>query len=65
MRPVMAAKYSIPFTSVRYLGTSVCSPGQMSLTSTVPASVPSLFQSSSPFVPSSAMKYSMPFTFVS
>ena len=36
----------------------------MSLTSTVPASVPSLFQSSDPFVASLAVKNSVPFTFV-
>ena len=36
----------------------------MSLTRTVPAAVPSLFHSSSPFVPSSAVKNSVPFTFV-
>src|SRR5262249_53701414 len=37
-------------------------PGQVSLTSTVPAGVPSLFHSSSPWTPSSAAKYNMPFT---
>ena len=36
----------------------------MSLTRTVPAAVPSLFHSSTPCVPSSAAKNSVPFTFV-
>ena len=36
----------------------------MSLTRTVPAAVPSLFHSSCPFVPSSAVKNSVPLTFV-
>ena len=36
----------------------------MSLTRTVPAAVPSLFHSSSPVEPSSAVKNSVPFTFV-
>ena len=36
----------------------------MSFTSTVPAAVPSLFQSSVPFVRSDALKYSVPLTFV-
>jgi parallel beta-helix repeat protein len=39
-------------------------PGKMSLTSTVPAAVPSLFHSSPPCVPSLAEKNSVPFTFV-
>ena len=39
--------------------------GLMSLTITVPAAVPSLFHSSRPFVPSSALKKSMPPTAVS
>ena len=39
-------------------------PGSMSLTRTVPAAVPSLFHSSSPCVPSSAVKNSVPLTFV-
>ena len=40
-------------------------PGLMSSTSTVPAAVPSLFHSSTPLVPSLAVKKSVPFTFVS
>ena len=36
----------------------------MSLTRTVPAAVPSLFHSSAPFVPSLAVKNSVPLTFV-
>ena len=36
----------------------------MSLTSTVPAAVPSLFHSSTPCVPSLAVKNSVPLTFV-
>ena len=39
-------------------------PGLMSLTMTVPASVPSLFHSSRPWVPSLAVKNSVPLTFV-
>ena len=39
-------------------------PGQISLTITVPAAVPSLFQSSSPCVPSMAVKNSVPLTLV-
>ena len=39
-------------------------PGLMSLTRTVPAAVPSLFHSSRPFVPSSAVKNSVPLTSV-
>ena len=39
-------------------------PGLMSLTRTVPAAVPSLFHSSLPWSPSSAVKNSVPFTFV-
>ncbi len=40
-------------------------PGKISLTSTVPVLVPSLFHSSLPFTPSVALKYKMPLTFVS
>ncbi len=39
-------------------------PGRMSLTNTVPAAVPSLFQSSLPLMPSLAEKNSVPFTLV-
>ena len=45
-------------------GTSRSLPGLMSLTRTVPAAVPSLFHSSLPCVPSSAVKNSVPLTFV-
>ena len=61
--PSSAAKNSVPFTFVRLLGSSRAA-GLMSLTSTVPAAVPSLFHSSQPVVPSSAAKNSVPFTFV-
>ncbi len=43
---------------------STVSAGRISLTSVVPALVPSLFHSSSPLVPSLARKYNIPFTFV-
>ncbi len=46
------------------LGIEASPAGLMSLTITVPASVPSLFHSSLPFVPSSALKNSVPFTSV-
>ena len=45
-------------------GRSSARPGRMSSTSTVPAAVPSLFHSSTPVVPSLAVKKSVPFTFV-
>ena len=58
-------KNSVPLTLVRLRGIrAVPLPEQMSLTSTVPAAVPSLFHSSSPLVPSLAMKNSVPSTSV-
>src|SRR5262249_2964956 len=50
------------FTSVR--PPILPKPGPMSVTISVPASVPSLFQSSVPWTPSSAVKNSMPLKFV-
>src|SRR6266545_1866513 len=51
------------------MDTADCSPApalpdQMSLTMVVPLAVPSLFQSSVPFVPSLAVKRRVPFMFV-
>ena len=48
----------------RLLGEESPGPGLMSLTITVPAAVPSDFQSSSLCVPSFALKYSSPLTLV-
>src|SRR5262249_4249747 len=52
-------------TFVSQAGDEVALPGLRSLTSTVPAAVPSLFHSSRPCVPSSAVKNSLPLTSVS
>src|SRR5262249_26859185 len=49
---------------VSLLGEEAAPPGKMSLTSTVPAAVPSLFHSSVPCVPSLAVKNSVPLTLV-
>ncbi len=43
-------------------GLAPLAPGWMSLTRTVPALLPSLFQSSVPLVPLSALKYKIPLT---
>ena len=48
----------------RLTGYELAVPAFISLTMTVPASVPSLFQSSVPLTPSFAAKNSMPLTFV-
>ena len=54
----------MPFTFVRELARSRALPALMSLTSTVPGAVPSLFHNSTPFVASKAEKNTVPFTFV-
>ena len=46
--------------AVRLDGNEPLTPGLMSLTSTVPAAVPSLFHSSAPAVPSVALKKTAP-----
>ena len=46
----------MPLTFVRSLGNESLLPGLMSLTKTVPAAVPLLFQSSAPWTPSLAME---------
>ena len=46
--PSLAEKNSVPLTFVRLVGYELALPGLMSLTSTVPAAVPSLFHSSRP-----------------
>jgi len=55
----LAAKKRVPLTSVRLAGAEPLDPGQMSATGTVPAAVPSLFQSSVPVVPPLAVKKSV------
>src|SRR5947208_13799860 len=60
----VAAKKSLPPTAVSSCGFELSGPGLMSPTSTVPAAVPLLFQSSRPVVGSKAAKKSVPFTFV-
>ena len=55
---------SVPPDARRFAGAEPADPGRMSLTSTVPASVPSLFHSSYPCTPSLAVKNSVPFTLV-
>src|SRR5262249_19073833 len=75
--PSLAVKNSFPLTLVRLPGLELALPLTMSATRTVPVvvvwlplvlvtvvPVPSLFQSSRPCTPSSAVKYSMPFTLV-
>lgn len=61
----LAVKYSVPFELARLRGVEPPDPGVISRTRTVPAVVPSLFQSSTPFTPSFAAKYNIPFTAVS
>jgi ELWxxDGT repeat protein len=58
-------KKSVPPTSVRLTGFEEAEPGAMSFSCTVPAPAPSLFHSSTPVVPSLAVKKSVPFTSVS
>src|SRR6266705_575035 len=65
--PPSARKYSaplapslIPLKTVKPKGEELPAPVLMSFTRTVPASVPSLFQSSAPELPSLARKYSAP-----
>src|SRR5690349_9406259 len=72
--PSSAAKNSVPPTAVRSVGAELFGwdgppgkeelPGQMSLTITVPLAVPSLFHSSRPWAPSSAVKNRVPLTAV-
>src|SRR5204863_513375 len=50
--------------SVRELGPEGAPPGLMSLTIAVPPAVPSHFHSSSPLIPSSAVKKRVPFALV-
>jgi hypothetical protein len=59
-----AVKKTVPFALVSEPGDEEADPAVMSFTSTVPASVPSLLQSSLPFTGSVAAKKSVPFTFV-
>jgi len=54
--PVFAEKNKVLPTAVKLVPELDCEPLLMSLTKTVPVSVPSLFQSSSPFVPLFAVK---------
>ena len=61
--PSLAVKNRVPFTTRERARARAAAPGLMSFTSTVPASVPSLFHSSLPLLPSSAEKNSVPFTF--
>ena len=56
-----AEKYTTPLRTVSCSGSDRSPPGAISLTCTVPISVPSVFQSS----PSDAAKKSVPFTSVS
>ena len=49
-------KKSVPLVFTRPVGEELGLPGLMSSTSVVPADVPSLFQSSTPWVPSFAVK---------
>ncbi len=58
--PVIGAEIQRPFTFVRPAGLALLDPGRMSLTNTVPALVPSLFQSSLPFCASVAVKKTVP-----
>ena len=51
--------------TVKFAGLEFDAPEKMSFTITVPAAVPSLFQSSVPLVPSLALKNSVPPKFVS
>src|SRR5262245_60070145 len=66
--PSSAVKNSVPLTSVRFpihaAGNPPAGPGLMSLTILVPAAVPSLFHSSRPCTPSSAVKNSVPLRLV-
>ena len=62
--PSVALKYNVPFTFVRLAGEELLELAYIFFTITVPASVPSDFHNSSPFVPSVAVKYNIPFTFV-
>src|SRR5262249_14158790 len=64
IEPSKATKNSVPFTIVNCSGLELASPGEMFLTRTVPAAVPSLFHSSTPFEPSNALKKRMPLKFV-
>src|SRR5262245_1203248 len=64
VKPSLAEKNSVPWTSVRLLGRELSVLVLMSLTNTVPAAVPSHFHSSVPCAPSSAAKNSVPLTSV-
>ena len=64
MAEVKALKNTVPLTFVSPPGVEEEAPGLTSFTMTVPASVPSLFQSSIPLTPSDALKKSVPWTFV-
>ncbi len=59
--PSNAVKYKKSFTAIRFAGAALSAPVFISDTIVVPPAVPSLFQSSTPCVPSSAVKYSIPF----
>lgn len=56
----MAVKKRVPPTSVRSYGEESPAPGRMSITRTVPPSVPSLLHSSRPCVPSPALNEEHP-----
>ena len=57
--PLLAEKYTVVPSGTRLATLLLLEPGQMSFTSTVPASVPSLFHSSAPMEPPSALKNSV------
>ena len=67
--PLLALKNKVPFTLVKFEGSEEEIPGFISLTKTVPAVVPSLFQSSKSSklllaLPLLALKNKVPFTLV-
>ncbi len=64
MRAVISLEVQRPLTLVRNCGSAPLAPGRISLTSTVPVLVPSVFHSSEPCVPLLALKYNVPLTFV-
>ena len=64
LTPSSARKNSMPPARVSSVGYELPEPGLMSLTRTVPAGVPSVFHSSTPLVPSSAVKNTVPFASV-
>src|SRR5688500_3494256 len=60
--PSLAENTRLPLRLTSDVGADPAGPGLMSFTRTVPCGVPSVFHSSTPLMPSSAAKYTAPFT---